>query len=213
MSRLLAAAVLATIAVFPAACAPDETNDEPSASVSSPLGNNPDSCDGTDAILTAHHAAFTAHDEAAFAATFTDNARHTGPHSGTNAGTANIQNAHRILFGHGVPGPGFGAFKDAVSTPETRNVTCLRGGIATVDQIVHLTDYSSLTPGLVPTCTGPQPIPPPPAPQVGVCPCPIPGELRTVQRFVLVKENGDWKIQDLQITAVLPVAACLPFPG
>jgi hypothetical protein len=199
MSRLLVAAAIATCALFPA-CAPAGTTDEPSSSVEQPLGNNPESCDGTDEVLAAHHAAFTAHDEAAFAATFTENARHTGPHSFTNVGTAAIQSAHGALFGHN-PGPGFGAFANASSIASTRNVTCLRGGVATVDQIVHLVNYSFLTPGLVPTCTVASPI------------CPYPGALRTVQRFVLVRDNGEWKIQALQITAVLPVVAGAPFPG
>ena len=115
MSRLLAAAALATFALVPA-CAPDATTEEPSATVEQPLGNNAESCDGADDALAAHHAAFTAHDEAAFAATFTANARHTGPHSFTNVGTAAIQSAHGALFGHN-PGPGFGAFVNAKTWP------------------------------------------------------------------------------------------------
>ena len=96
---------------------------------------------------------------------------------GENVGAQAIQNVHTFLFSPAGP------FTNAISTPTDLNVTCLRGGIATVDQDVALTGYKGLTPGLVETS---------------------PGVFRTIQRFVLIKDHGQWRIQTLQLTAILP---------
>ena len=176
MSRLLARALFVAVVLLPA-CGSDGTTDVAVALASQPLEGNDDACAGVAAVLAAHHAAFSAHDAAAFAVTFTADARHTGPHSVTNVGAQAIQNVHTFLFSPAGP------FTNPISTPTDLNVTCLRGGIATVDQDVALTGYKGLTPGLVETS---------------------PGVFRTIQRFVLIKNHGQWRIQALQLTAILP---------
>lgn len=189
MSRLLARALVAAVFVLPACGTDAPPDDEPVETVAHPLDDAP--CKGVPELLAAHHAAFSSHDAAAFGATFTDTARHTGPHSVTNVGAAQLTQVHTFLFSSNGP------FTNAISTASTRNITCLRGGIATVDQLVDLTGYKSLSPGNVPTF---------PATET------TPDIFRTVQRFVLVKQDGTWLIQTLQLTPVLPAFANVPFP-
>ena len=134
-------------------------------------------------LLAAQAAAFNAHDAAAFAATFTEDARLTDPTAATIVGRASIQAVHTFLFSPAGP------FTFVSATRTITNVICLTNKIALVDLDASLTGYKGLPPGLNPT---------------------TPGVLRTIQRAVIVKEHHAWLVKASQATPVPPAPTPAP---
>ncbi len=130
------------------------------------------------AVPAAMQAAWAAKDPAAFAATFSPDARFVAPIGVVQTSRDGVQQAHTGLFN--------GPFAGSTRATQIDAVTVLSGTAAVVDLTVDLTNYRGLPPGLQPTVAGASPV------------------LTTRERLILEKRQGAWLIVRDQLTALQP---------
>lgn len=138
---------------------------------------NPVQMRAIEALLESSEAAWTAKDASAYAAKYTIDADWVNPLGGTLSSREQIRNVHQFLFA--------GPFANSTQTATVRRAVSLSGTVALVDLDVTLTGYPQplLLPGLVEFA---------------------PGEVRTRNKWVVVREGSEWLIMAQHMTAVQP---------
>ena len=130
---------------------------------------------GVTALVTAWDAAWNAGDGNAIGATFINESEFINGRGQVATGAAMITANHVASLG--------GVFKGSHTQGTIRNIVFLTGTTAVVDVYNELTNFKALPPGVLPT---------------------KPGLQSGYHKRLVVKRNGVWRTQLMQITSIAP---------
>jgi uncharacterized protein (TIGR02246 family) len=132
---------------------------------------------GVTALVAAWDAAWNAGDGNAIGATFVNESEFINGRGQVATGAATITANHVASLG--------GVFKGSHTQGTIRNIVFLTGTTAVVDVYNELTNFKALPPGVLPT---------------------KPGLQSGYHKRLVVKRNGVWRTQLMQITSIAPPA-------
>jgi uncharacterized protein (TIGR02246 family) len=180
MSRILLRAALALLAIIPAAAC-DEEALSPEAvgtadqTLEAKVSGSPRDHAAIQDIVSTFDEAWTAGDPVTYAAQYAAVADWVGPNGAVLTDPAAITNLYTALFTF--------VFPNTTRRSTIRNLSFLTGTIAVLDIDTRVTGFVSLPPGIVPW---------------------QPGILRALEKNILLKRGGEWRIVRHQQTSVAP---------
>jgi uncharacterized protein (TIGR02246 family) len=184
MSRKLSRAALALLAIVTATACEDEPlspgagwSEAEDVVLEAKVQGSPRDREGIQDIVRTFDEAWTAGDPVRYAAQYAGVADWVGPNGAVLTDPAAITDLYTALF--------IFVFPNTTRQSTIRNLTFLTGTIAVLDIDTRVTGFGSLPPGIVPW---------------------QPGILRALEKNILVKRGGEWRIVRHQQTLVAPGA-------
>jgi uncharacterized protein (TIGR02246 family) len=180
MSRILSRATLALLAIITAAACDQEPLSLEAAgledqTVEAKVSGSPRDRAAIQDIVTTFDEAWTAGDPITYAAQYADIADWVGPTGLVLTDPAAITNLYTALLTF--------VFPNTTRQSTIRSLAFLTGTIAVLDIDTRVTGFESLPPGIVPW---------------------QPGILRALEKNILLKRGGEWRIVRHQQTSVAP---------